>query len=72
MYNRHKLEKSLESDKASQDALKAQPAYKSVSKKFGMLHGLVIFGKSDHNWRCSCALVVPGRCIGLVYVTQRV
>lgn len=40
MYKRHKLEKSVESDKASQDTLKAQPAYKSVSKKFGMLHGL--------------------------------
>lgn len=40
MYNRHKLEKSVDSDKASQDTLKAQPAYKSVSKKFGMLHGL--------------------------------
>ncbi len=40
MYKRHKLEKSVDSDKASQDTLKAQPEYKSVSKKFGMLHGL--------------------------------
>ena len=40
MYNRHKLERTVNDDKASQDALKAQPEHKSLSKKFGILHGL--------------------------------
>ena len=40
MNDRHKLEKAVDSDKASQDALKSKPAYKSISKKFGILHGL--------------------------------
>ena len=40
MYSRHKLEKGVDSDKASQDNLKSTPEYKSLSKKFGILHGL--------------------------------
>ena len=40
MYKRHKLEKAADGDRASQDAVKGRPDYKSISKKFGMLHGL--------------------------------
>lgn len=40
MYDRHKLEKAVDKDAASQDALKSKPEYKSISKRFGMLHGL--------------------------------
>ena len=40
MNRRHKLEKAVDTDKASQDKLKTKPEYKSLSKKFGMLHGL--------------------------------
>ena len=40
MYKRHKLERTADSDKASQDAIKSKPEYKTLSKKFGMLHGL--------------------------------
>lgn len=40
MYKRHKLERIADSDKASHDAMKSKPEYKSLSKKFGMLHGL--------------------------------
>ena len=40
MYERHKLEKTVEKDKASQDALKRRPEFKSLSKRFGILHGL--------------------------------
>lgn len=40
MYDRHKLEKTVEKDTASQDALKSKPEYKRLSKRFGMLHGL--------------------------------
>lgn len=40
MNDRHKLEKAVDKDTASQDALKARPEYKRLSKRFGMLHGL--------------------------------
>ena len=40
MYDRHKLEKAVEKDTASQNALKSKPEYKRVSKRFGVLHGL--------------------------------
>ena len=40
MYDRHKLEKAVDKGTASQDALKAKPEYKRLSKRFGMLHGL--------------------------------
>lgn len=40
MNDRHRLEKGVEKDKASQDALKSKSEYKSLSKRFGMLHGL--------------------------------
>ena len=40
MYDRHKLEKAVDKDTASQDSLKAKPEYKRLSKRFGMLHGL--------------------------------
>lgn len=40
MNRRHKLEKAVDTNKASQDELKTKPEYKSLSKKFGMLHGL--------------------------------